>query len=253
MISDFPLFIFTTCSGVASGAYVLALFFRAKEGEKRPLVFPLTCLVLLGVGLLGTLFHLGQPLRFLNALANPGAPIAQEAYISIIFGVVILIDVILTKVKGTAPLALRVVGAVAAAVMLVVVGNAYYACTGVPVWTNVVTFPFFIVGDLAMGAGLLALVRKGVAAQNGFAILNISVEAVLGITLVFTAVQFSSYGLSAVPFVVALILAPVVVIVLQALLAADKISEATAAKMIAAGAIIGVVIARYAFYAASTI
>ena len=48
----------------------------------------------------------------MNALWNPMAGISQEAYLSILFGIVLVVDVILCAVKGRCPRALRIVGAV---------------------------------------------------------------------------------------------------------------------------------------------
>ena len=78
MISEFPLFAFTTLAGLSGGAYVAAAVFGgADAGEKkRAWLLPLVCLVLLGLGLLGCLGHLGRPLMFMNALANPTSMIA---------------------------------------------------------------------------------------------------------------------------------------------------------------------------------
>ena len=87
-----PLLVFTTFAGLAAGAYAVdALCGNGRAGSgaaapARPWLFPLVCLVLLGLGLCGTLLHLGQPLRFVNGMANPGSMIAQEAYWSIAFG-----------------------------------------------------------------------------------------------------------------------------------------------------------------------
>ena len=81
MISEFPLFLFTTLGGLAAGAYVAAAIFPDVDRKpKRPWLFPLVCLALLGVGLLGVLGHLGRPERFLLAMSNPSSMIAEEAY-----------------------------------------------------------------------------------------------------------------------------------------------------------------------------
>ena len=103
-----PLLVFTTFAGLAAGAYAVdALCGNGRAGSgaaapARPWLFPLVCLVLLGLGLCGTLLHLGQPLRFVNGMANPGSMIAQEAYWSIAFGAVIVVDLAVAKAKGDA-------------------------------------------------------------------------------------------------------------------------------------------------------
>ena len=49
---------------------------------------------------MGVLGHLGRPERFLLALSNPSAMIAEEAYWSIAFGVLMLVDFISCVRKG---------------------------------------------------------------------------------------------------------------------------------------------------------
>ena len=81
LITEFPLFAFTTLGGMAAGAYAAAACFADDGREaKRPWLFPLVCLVLLGVGLLGVFGHLGRPEQFLLAMSNPASMIAEEAY-----------------------------------------------------------------------------------------------------------------------------------------------------------------------------
>ena len=102
MISEFPLLVFTTLAGLAAGSYTMSAFFPVGQGSKRPWLFPLVCLVLLAAGLLCLPAHLEHPERMLIALSNPSAMIAQEAYWSIGFGIVLLADVVLSKAKGRA-------------------------------------------------------------------------------------------------------------------------------------------------------
>ena len=118
------------------------------------------CLVLLGLGLCGTLLHLGQPLRFVNGMANPGSMIAQEAYWSIAFGAVIVVDLAVAKAKGAAVRPIRWAGGLVAVGLMVVTGLAYYQSLGLPAWSGAATVPLFLVGDLALGAGLCALLDR---------------------------------------------------------------------------------------------
>lgn len=123
-----PLLVFTTFAGLAAGAYAVdALCGNGRAGSgaaapARPWLFPLVCLVLLGLGLCGTLLHLGQPLRFVNGMANPGSMIAQEAYWSIAFGAVIVVDLAVAKAKGAAVRPIRWAGGLVAVGLMVVTG-----------------------------------------------------------------------------------------------------------------------------------
>ena len=47
MISEFPLFLFTTLAGIAAGAYVVSVAFPVGKDAKKAWLFPLVCLVLL--------------------------------------------------------------------------------------------------------------------------------------------------------------------------------------------------------------
>ncbi len=99
-MAELPLLAFTILTGLSAGGYVAATAFGVLEKRRlRTFPFDVLCLALLGLGLLGTLLHLGHPERFLNALANPSAMIAQEAYWSIPFGTLVLVDAILVKAR----------------------------------------------------------------------------------------------------------------------------------------------------------
>lgn len=157
MISEFPLFCFTTLAGLGAGAYaVRAAFPIAAQGRKQ-WVFPLVCLVLLGAGLIFLPFHLTHPERIPFALTQPGAMIAQEAYWSVAFGVIALVDFVMAKIKGSSPRAVQILGGVAALGLMVVMPNAYFVSLGVQAWASWQTFALFLLGDLAMGAALVAV------------------------------------------------------------------------------------------------
>lgn len=44
----------------------------------------------------GTLAHLGQPLRFMNGMANPASGISQESYWAIALGIVTVVDLVIS-------------------------------------------------------------------------------------------------------------------------------------------------------------
>lgn len=48
----------------------------------------------------GTLAHLGQPLRFMNGMANPASDISQESYWAIALGIVIVVDLVISWRSG---------------------------------------------------------------------------------------------------------------------------------------------------------
>ena len=248
MISEFPLFVFTTFAGLAAGTYVMGAAFPKDTQEKRSWLFPFAMLVLLGIGLLGCLGHLHHPERFMNALWNPLAGITQEAYLSILFGIVLVVDVIVSAVKGASPRALRIVGAVFGFLLTCVMGYAYSTTLGVPAWHDLATIPLFVLGDLAMGAALWAVLKFGSYGQKAYLYVVIAVEVLFACTLAAVSAHFASLGMSAVPFVAAIVLAPVAHIALAFLgRQGDKRWVAIA---VFACVMVGVIVARYAFYAA---
>lgn len=250
MISEFPLFVFTTLAGLAAGASVVSAVFFTKEEEKRSWMLPLACLVLLGVGLLGCLGHLGRPLMFLNALSNPSSMISQEAYWSIAFGALLVVDVVLCFVKGACPRVVRVIEAIAAAGLVVVMGNAYFTGYGVEAWTNVVTWPLYLVGDLAMGAALTSVFAPSLCTKPAFAYLAIALDVIFAVVSVVEFTGFSSLGHDAMLFGVAAVLS-IIGAAISFAGAKGKFSPMAAAAATAVVMILAVALARYCFYAAS--
>ncbi len=248
MISEFPLLVFTTLAGLAAGSYTMSAFFPVGQGSKRPWLFPLVCLVLLAAGLLCLPAHLEHPERMLIALSNPSAMIAQEAYWSIGFGIVLLADVVLSKAKGASPRALRIVGAVAGLGLACVMANAYFVSSAIVPWASWETFPLFRVGDLAMGAAFCALFERGLYEKTAFA----AGTAVLGLltccAAVAEAVRFAGLGLGAAPFVVGAG-AALAGAVCAALAGKGKLPAKAAGALVFACLLAAVVVSRYAFYA----
>lgn len=249
MISEFPLFVFTTLGGLAAGAYAASAVFPVGKDAKKPWLFPLVCLILLAVGLLCLPAHLGRPERMLAALTHPSAMIAQEAYWSCGLGVVILIDLILSFKKGSAPRALRIVGAVAAIGLVVVMANAYYVSAAIPAWATWQTFLLYLLGDAAMGVALLAVFQEDLVAKRPYGITVAASGILAALAFVLEAAHFAGVGLSMIPFVVAAVLAVAGAAVVL-LAGKGKIPAKTAAWATFLCMLIAAVIARYSFYAA---
>lgn len=75
MLEILPLLVFTTLGGISAGAYaVRAIGIAANndgvntpnDTQSRDWIFPLTCIVLLGVGLLGDTYAFGTAFSFLE-------------------------------------------------------------------------------------------------------------------------------------------------------------------------------------------
>lgn len=251
LITEFPLFAFTTLGGMAAGAYAVAACFADDGREaKRPWLFPLACLALLGVGLLGVLGHLGRPERFLLAMSNPASMIAEEAYWSIAFGVLVLVDFVLLLRRGASPRVVRVAAAAAALGLMGVMGWAYFTSYGNPAWATWQTLPLFVAGDLAMGAALWALLRGGTYRNDLFAAAFTVLGALAIASIALAAAHFASLGYDALPFAAAVVLAAAGV-AFGLLAWKGKLPAAVGPATAFALVLVGVATARYAFYAAS--
>jgi anaerobic dimethyl sulfoxide reductase subunit C (anchor subunit) len=250
MISEFPLFLFTTFTGLAAGAYLVSVFFPSTRQGKSAWLLQLSCIILLAVGAICVWFHLGHMERVLNALANPTSPITEEAYWSIFLGIILLIEVILLKFKGASSQALQIIGAVAAIGLLCVTGNAYFTSHAVAVWGTPFTFLLFIFGDLLYGAALVATFRSDLCTNRAFVILYLVSAVLAAIGIIGVAAAFAHADLEWIPFIVALVVGPCAsaVCIVAARNSKNGLALASGAFVLA---VIGVVIARYFFYTAS--
>ena len=249
MISEFPLFMFTTLGGLAAGAYAASAVFPVGKDSKKVWQFPLVCLILLAVGLVFLPAHLGRPERLLAALTHPGAMIAQEAYWSIALGVILVIDIALSKMKGAAPRALRIVGAIVGIVLMAVMANAYFVSAYVVAWASWQVFPLYILGDLAMGAALLAVFNGELPKQGGYAMATGVLGVLAAAACALEAAHFAGVGADMVLMIVGAVVVLVGAIVAFAA-KTGKLSGAVAAWVPVSCMFIGVALARYCFYAA---
>ena len=245
MITEFALFVFTTLGGLAAGFYIAAAFFPL-EGKGKNLLLSVLPLALLGIGGMALLMHLGRPERMLNAFANPQAGITQEGIATSLFGVVLVVDFLLTWRKGQAPRTLRYVGALCALLLTCAMGFTYYNYESMPMWHAIPTIPFFVVVDLALGALFVGAI-DGAGREKAFWTVAGILAALAVIVFAGVAAVFSGCGLSLVPFAVAAVAAAAV-----AACAFLKGVGSTSSLRWALFAVffVALVIARYAFYAA---
>lgn len=250
-----PLLAFTTFGGIAAGAFVVKAFDSGKaasingNGPKTAWLFPLVCIALLAVGLLGTLAHLGQPLRFINGLSNPASMISQEAYWAIGFGIVLVADLVIAKVKGNSNVAVRVIGAVAACGLMLVTSIAYAKSLGIPAWNTYITVPFFVLGDVAAGASLCLLFASE-KIERTLQLVTVALNGAWLIGLAAYALHLYSIGGSMGTMALAALIGPVACMVIAGCARAGKIPGRTAAIVLIALSFVGIVVTRYAFFAA---
>lgn len=246
MITEFALFIFTTLGGLAAGLYLVAALFPV-QGKRNNLLVAFVPLVLLGIGGIALLGHLGHPERMFNAFANPEAGITQEGITTTLFGIVLVVDLVLAWTKGESPRALRFAGAVFAALLMLAMGFLYYNYLSMPMWHALPTVPLFVVGDLAMGALFIAALDEDAAQNKALVTAGAVLAVLLAVTLVGNAVVFQGCGLSPVPFAIAAVIAAAVAVYLFT--SWSKAGSSMRWGLFAA-LFVAIVIARYAFYAA---
>ena len=180
---------------------------------------------------------------------NFGSGMVREVALSGAFFVLALIDMIIMFVKKDSPFALRAVTAVAAVASMVLMGTAYIDVFGNAVWTNApATVLSFVAGDLAMGLGLCAVLGAVDLSKKPAAYTMVVVDVALVIGLVLEVMAFSAAGASPAMQVVGLVIAPVASAVLT-LLASKFANKQMLAIIVCTVLVIGVAVARYAFYA----
>lgn len=192
MISELPLLVFTVLTGIAAGAYVGAAVFPAKDGKAKPWLFPLIALILVAVGGLSAMGHLGRPQLMLNVLNNPTSSLTMEGLSAGVLALVALVDLILCKTKAAPNRAVRIVGAVVGIACMCIVTSAYAASYGNPAWTATPTYPLFLVGDLAAGIAFWMLFAG--AADKRLAITAAVLGVLFAIVLVWQAAVFVGLG-----------------------------------------------------------
>lgn len=249
MISEFPLFCFTTLAGLGAGAYAVRAVFPISGNDGKQWIFPLACLVLLGAGLIFLPFHLTHPERIPLALTQPGAMIAQEAYWSAAFGVIALVDFIMAKVKGSSPRALQVAGGIAALGLMIVMPNAYFVSLGVEAWASWQTFALFLFGDLAMGAALVASLNGDGYGDDKLSWTMVVLGVLAAVACALDAMHFVTSGFDGMLLIVGAVLAVVAVVVAFAA-KAGKQNPTTLAWAAFLCIFAAVAFARYGFYAA---
>lgn len=154
MITEFPLLVFTVLTGIAAGAYVGAALFPKKDADARPWLFPLIALILVAIGGLAAMGHLGRPGNVLNVLNNPASSLTQEGLSAGVLAIVAIVDMIIGFTQKKANRAVRIIGGVVGIVCMCIVTMAYTTSYGNAAWIAAPTWPLFVLGDLAAGLAL---------------------------------------------------------------------------------------------------
>ncbi|MFW0929771.1 MULTISPECIES: dimethyl sulfoxide reductase anchor subunit family protein [unclassified Providencia] len=166
---EFPLVIFTLFMQASVGCLVVALicYFRVLGGGndiqnvqfiKRPVLasFVLGC-----IGLLGSLFHMGNPLHMFYTMLHVSTSwMSREVWATAIYMGLLFFSVALLLLKQKANAALLVLSAIAG-LMYMYAMSALYANTLFNLWNGLFTYASFFGAVLLVGGVVAALLLVG--------------------------------------------------------------------------------------------
>ncbi|MBR2789133.1 MAG: dimethyl sulfoxide reductase anchor subunit [Eggerthellaceae bacterium] len=188
MAIQWPILIFGVLAGIAAGIMVF-LGIGELKGRFRSVrvALAIIALILLVVGGLVSVFHLGHPERALYILGNPASGLSHELFAVGAMFVIALAYVIIAK-KGfdKAAKVLSIIAAVAGLVLPFIAG-ASYKIAARPAWDSI-TLPLMFVGT-GIGCGMLlsaafVLMRDDAEDRKLAGLLAICGAAVMAITVI---------------------------------------------------------------------
>lgn len=254
MISEFPLWVFTLLTGIAAGCYVGAAALPAQgptTAKKANVALPIVALVLVAIGGIAAMTHLGRPELMLNVLNNPTSSLTLEGASAGVLAVVAIIDLIICLTKHEANRVVRIIGAVVGIVCMLIVTGAYTGSYGNLAWIAAPTYPLFIVGDLAAGIGLWNALSDD-EGKTGNIIAAVA-SVLLAAVLFWQSTVFGALAEAGTTMLVAGAVLALVAAAIAAVCAAGKGNVKTLTWVYAIIAIVAVMVSRYGFYMASII
>lgn len=174
---EWPLMIFTVFGQCVVGGFIVLSFALLKggltpEAQRRVITAMLGLWVLMGVGFIASVLHLGSPLRAFNSLNRVGAsPLSNEIASGSLFFAVGGIGWLLAAMRKLAP-GLRTLWLVVTMILGVIfvwmMVRVYNSIDTVPTWYGIWTpLSFFL--TLLMGGPLLGYLLLRIAGINGWA------------------------------------------------------------------------------------
>ena len=250
MITEFPLLVFTVLTGIAAGGYVGSALFPRKSKDDRAWLFPLISFILIVIGGLSAMAHLGRPMMVLNVLNNPTSSLTMEGASAGVLALIALVDFIIAMRTGTANRVVRIIGAIVGVACMCIVTMAYTTSYGNVVWISMPTWPLFVLGDLAVGSAFWLMFAD--EPNKALAAFIAVVGALFAIVLIWQATTFASFGAAGMGFVIAGAVFAVAGAVGAYITSSMKLWR-TAATVVFILFAIAVVLSRYGFYMASII
>lgn len=273
IFSHMPLALFTTLASVAAGAYIalaVALFSGKFSDEQLKKIDKLTIapLIVLIVGFIAAFFHLTAPLNAFGVFSGIGAsPLSNEILAGVVFTVVAIIYTVLVlvgKLSAGARKGFAAVVAVLGIVFAVFMGTAYMMNT-IASW-NTPLVPVQMVGYALAGGAIFAtwmLASAGALGECGSAKTALFAVAIVGAILGiagFGAQLAATSGMSTALFSGAALVesvmmlavigfALIIVGVALQFVATRAASPAVLALVGLVAVVVGILLARLAFYA----
>ncbi|MDX2320026.1 MAG: dimethyl sulfoxide reductase anchor subunit [Moritella sp.] len=161
---ELPLVFLTLLAQTAAGITLfatLALFISKLDSDEYNKVM-FVALISISLGGIASLFHLGQPLRAINAFMGVGrSPMSNEIVATVIFGGLLFLTVALGWMKKSLALVktLGLLASIAALVLIAIIPTIYTLAT-VPQWNTIFTPMQMILTALSMGAVVVHLFSK---------------------------------------------------------------------------------------------
>lgn len=203
--SEWPLMFFTVVSQCVIGAYLVTasvlLFGRLTAETTRKLHLSMFFLwLLMGLGFIASMMHLGSPLRAMNALNRLGAsPLSNEIATGSLFfalGGLYWLVAVLNRMPRSVNTLWLAVTAVAGVIFLYAMGRVYMIDT-VPTWYNVFT-PLGFVLTMFIGGPLLGVLLLQMAGIRGEGWRYLPWLSVVAVLVSITAVAMQSADLAAI-------------------------------------------------------
>lgn len=250
-MANLPLFLFTLLGGMAAGTYLAETCLDRRRNAASAWLVPAVALALVAAGAIAATFHVGNIARAFTPHVNLGSGMTQEILLVTVFGALALVDLVLCVVKKPSPFALRVCGAIAAAVLMLSMGHAYTTVLGNPIWAQpVATILSFFAGSLLSGLLLFTLLRRSATGGTGAKMYLGAAGILLVAGLAMQASVFSSHSANVTLLMAGLVAGAAGV---ACALAAPKRTGTALPATAFALVLMGVGMARWAFYAVSVL
>ena len=171
-MNEMPLLIFTLIEQTTVGAFIalVVMQFLGKVEKKSAFKIAIVLFVLAVLGMIASLFHVGQPLRSLNIMRGLATSwLSREVLLFGLFVLGTLVYALLAKFKGgRAAGIVGIIGAICGLGAVICTGLAYML-PGVPAWDSITTPLQFFLTAVACGISLYAALQASFAGAGGSA------------------------------------------------------------------------------------